>query len=147
MSDMMKTYMLANCQFTWNGIDMSSGAGSDSVFVATRTYDLVTTSGNARGDNANSKNINKHGTIEFTLMKNSTVNGLLEAAYQAQELIQEDYWSNFTVLDPSDPVQVTALNCWFTKEPDTTKANEAGEVTWMFGCHQLQRIPNPLFLV
>jgi len=147
MSDMMKTYMLANCQFTWNGIDMSSGVGSDSVFVATRTHDLVTTSGNARGDNANSKNINKHGTIEFTLMKNSTVNGLLEAAYQAQELIQEDYWSNFTVLDPSDPVQVTALNCWFTKAPDTTKANEAGEVTWMFGCHRLQRIPNPLFLV
>lgn len=143
MSDMMKTYMLANCNFVWNGIDMSSGVGSDSVLTATRTHELVTTAGNARGDNANSKNINKHATIEFTLMKNSTVNGLLMAAYTAQENIQEDYWSNFTVLDPSDPIQMTAINCWFTKLPDMTKSNEAGEITWVFGCHQLELIPTP----
>lgn len=143
MSEMLKTYMLANCQFTWNGISMSNGVGSGSVLTATRTNDLITTAGNARGDTANSKNINKQGTIEFTLMKNSTVNGLLMAAYIAQQELQEDYWSNFTVIDPSDPVQMTAINCWFVKLPDMEKANEAGEVTWRFGCHQLELFPTP----
>jgi hypothetical protein len=76
-------------------------------------------------------------------MKNSAVNGLLMKAYVAQENIQEDYWSNFTVIDPSDPIQMTAINCWFTKLPDFSKANEAGEITWMFGCHQLELIPTP----
>jgi hypothetical protein len=143
MSDMIKTYMLATCQFVWNGIDMSSGVGSDTVLDAKRVHDLVTTKGNARGDTANSKNINKQGTIEFTLMANSAVNGLLTAAYLAQENIQEDYWSNFTVIDPSNSRQMTAINCWFVKAPDMTKAQESGEVTWSFGCHQLDFIPLP----
>ena len=55
----------------------------------------------------------------------------------------EDYFFNFTVVDPGDPIQLTAINCWIMKIPDHSKANEAGEVTWNFACDQLELIPVP----
>lgn len=143
---LLKTYSLADCQFAWNGIDMNSGVGPDSVLTVSRDFDAITTSSNAAGDNANTRNVNKKGTIEFTLMKNSDVNRLLMTDAVAFENAAggDEYFFNFTVVDPSDPTQLTAINCWIVKIPDHSKANEAGEVTWSFGCDQLEFIPNPL---
>lgn len=140
---LVKTYSLANCQFAWNGLDMNSGVGADSVLTATREFDEITTSSNSAGDNANTRNHNKLGNIEFSLMQNSEVHGLLMAKAVAVENAVEDYYFNFTVIDPSSHVQMTARNCWVKKKPDFVRGNDASEVTWMFGCDALEFIPVP----
>ena len=141
MAELLKEYALVNCDFTMNGISMNSGVGADAVFTATREFDMITTESNATGDNANSRNVNKLGTIEFTLMKNSTVNAQLLASYLAQEEGGVPFYPSFSVRDPSDPLACTAVQCWFVKQPDISKGNAAGEQTWMFKSHALQLIP------
>lgn len=141
MAELLKEYALANCDFTMDGISMNSGVGADAVFTATREFDMITTESNANGDNANSRNVNKLANIEFTLMKNSTVNAQLLARYLLQEEGGVPFYPSFSVKDPSDPIACVAAQCWFVKQPDLSKSNTAGEQTWTLRCHALQLVP------
>lgn len=134
---LMREYALVDCDFTMNGVSLNSGVGSSGVFTATREVAMVDTVYNARGDVNNVINSNKAGTIQFTLLKNSTVNALLLEKYLAQEEDGIIDYSTFSVRDPSDPIACVARNSWFVKQPDISKGNTSGEQTWEFKCSQL----------
>ena len=134
---LMREYALVDCEFTMDGVSLNSGVGSSGVFTASRDTNMVESVTNARGDVNNIVNESKAGTISFTLLKNSTVNGLLLDRYLQQEKSGKITYSTFSIKDPSDPIICTARNSWFVKQPDIAKGNQAGEQTWEFKCHQL----------
>lgn len=134
---LMREYALVDCEFTMDGVSLNSGVGSSSVLTASRDVAMVESTTNARGDVNNIINSNKGGLLRFTLLKNSTVNGLLLEKYLEQEKSGEISYSTFSIKDPSDPIICTARNSWFVKQPDISKGNIAGEQTWEFKCHQL----------
>ena len=139
---LMKEYALVDCDFTMDGISLNSGVGVSGVFTASREVDMVESTYNARGDVNNVINSNKSGSIKFTLLKNSTVNGLLLEKYLQQEETGIINVATFSVRDPSDPITCKARDSWFVKQPDIVKGNKAGEQLWEFRCSQLILEPN-----
>ena len=132
---LLKTYDPKNVAISWNGININSGIAPDTFLTVSRDEDSFFKTVGADGVVARTRNANRAGTIELTLMQNSEVNKLLSAAALLDEESDSDVTSVFSVSDPSDPTGIflmTAKDCWVKKIPDIEYAKEYGTRTWMF---------------
>lgn len=123
-----------------SAVNLNSGIAPDTFLTVARDEDSFTKTVGADGEVARTRNANRSGTIELTLMQNSEVNKLLMALALADEEAGGDVIGAITVYDPADPTGVflmTALNCWIKKVPDIEYAKEYGTRTWVFDCANL----------
>jgi hypothetical protein len=82
------------------------------------------------GIGTRTKNANRSGTIEITLMASSPLNDVLQAA----AILDDATGNGVGPMQIKDLKSVTSLvhaaNCWIKKLPDFERAKELGEITW-----------------
>lgn len=136
----LKTYDPKQVAITFDGININSGIAPDTFLTIARDEDAFFKTAGADGTIARTRNANRSGTIEVTLMQNSEVNKLLMAKALADENDEVDILDTISINDPSDPTGVflmTAKSCWIKKVPDIEYGKEYGTRTWMFDCADL----------
>lgn len=131
---LLKTYSPKDVEIQFDGTPINSGIGADTFLTVTRAEDAFTAYSGADGTIARTRNANKMGTIELTLMQNSEVNKALMAKAYLDELGAEII-DTISIHDPSDPTKsfmLVANKAWIRKIPDISYAKDYGTVTWTF---------------
>lgn len=133
MATVLTTYDPKEVIITWNGIDITKGIAPDTFISISRAVDAFTPTVGAEGTVARTRNANRMGNIEITLMQNSPVNNLLAAQALLDEQAGAEILSTLTISDPSGSVDfVLALQCWIKKIADADLAGDYGDRTWQF---------------
>lgn len=83
------------------------------------------------GGGARSRNPNKAGKFEFTLLAASPANAALSAIAIADELTAEGVGECLVKDRSSDGAACFAQNAWVTKHPDFERGKEVGEIPWI----------------
>lgn len=137
---LLKTYDPKAVVIAWNGVNINSGIAPDTFLTISRDEDSFFKTIGADGTAARTRNANRSGSLEITLMQNSEVNKALMASALLDEEGSADILGTISVVDPADPTGtflMTAVNCWVKKIPDIEYAKEYGTRTWMFDCANL----------
>lgn len=140
MSELYSTYDPKEVVIAWNGIPINSGIAPDTFLSIIRSEDAFTKKVGANGKVVRTRNADKTGEVEITLMQNSPVNTLLAAAAIADEEAGTDIVSTITVSDPSGSLLAMAEQAWIRKIPDQELAKEYGERTWQFDAGEIRII-------
>lgn len=136
----LKTYSPKEVVISWNGVNINSGIAPDTFITVSRDEDAFNKVVGADGTVARTRNSNRSGTIEISLMQNSDVNKALMAQALLDEAEGGEIISTLSIADPSDPTGVfltTALDCWIKKIPDMEYSGDYGTRTWAFDCADL----------
>ncbi len=89
------------------------------------------------GEGGRTKNNNNGGSLEYTCLAQSQDNDTLSAIAAADELLGTGQGALF-LKELNGTTVVHSSAAWIKKLPDTERAKEAGEVTWIFDCDDLQ---------
>lgn len=102
-----------------------TGYASDSMIMATKNEDAVTTEVGCKGDVVYSENANESGTITITLQGTSSSLPRLRSLASSRKQI------SVTVSDAndSDDISITAQKCRVVKMPDVSRGKTSGNVT------------------
>lgn len=122
----------------FNGL-LIDGYAAGTFIKVSRNEDAVTFQPSNSGGGARSRNPNKSGRFEFTLLAASPANGLLSAIALADELRGEGV-GECMVKDRSSFNSLAiceAQNAWVVKQADFERAKEVGEVTWIIESDEL----------
>ena len=104
---------------------------STGTFIkASRNEDAFTLTVSADGTGARTRNANRSGRFEFTLLGSSPSNDDLQALAVADEQDGSGVRAAM-VKDGSGTAVARAANAWVVKVPDLERAKELGEVTWI----------------
>ena len=135
---MLKTYDPKEVKIAWNGIDLSDAFAPDTFITITRMEDGFAPTAGASGTIARTRNANRMGQIDITLMQNAPANNLLAAAALLDESALAEVLSVITITDPSGSVDfVIALDAWIRKIADVELGADYGTRTWNFDCADL----------
>lgn len=108
------------------------GFAPGTFIKVSRNEDAFTFQPSNSGGGARSRNPNKSGTVEITLLNSAPSNATLSAQALADELSASGV-GEFLVKDRrTDGAQCQAQNMWIKKVPDWERAKELGETTWTF---------------
>lgn len=125
----MRSYDPTEVTLVFNSI-LIDGYGPDTFIKATRNNDTWTLQMGNSGSGARSRNPDKSGKIEFTLLASSPANGLLMAIAIADELRGEGV-GEFQVKDRATLLgKCSGENAWVVKPPDFERGKEVGTITW-----------------
>lgn len=125
----MQTYDPTNVNVSFNNA-IISGFGPGSLIKVSRNEDTWSYQPSNSGGGARSRNPNKAGKIEITLLASSPSNGVLSAFAKADELRGEGVGAFFVKDRSTEDAKCQAQNAWIVKVPDWERAKEIGEVTW-----------------
>lgn len=114
-----------------------TGAGKDTFIKASRDEDGFTKHKGVSGEGGRSKNNNNGGTVEYTCLAQSQTNDILSALAAADELLGTGTGSLFC-RELNGTTVLHSTIAWVKKHPDLERGKEAGEVTWIFDCDDLQ---------
>lgn len=131
----VKTYDPERVVLTFGSITVK-GFGPDTFVKAARTEATFTTQVGCGGDVARTRNQNKTGTVEITLMATSQSNDQLTAV----ALLDEQNGSGigaFQVKDLNSLTLCSGENAWIEKWPDMERAKETGVATWVLAIEKL----------
>lgn len=137
---LLETYDPKSVAISFNGLNINSGIAPDTFLTISRDEDAFSKVVGADGTVARTRNANRSGSIEITLMQNSEVNKALMAKALLDETSGTDIIDTVAVADPADPTGVflmVAKSCWIKKVPDIEYGKEYGTRTWMFDCADL----------
>lgn len=130
------TYDPRKVSVSFNG-QIIDGFGPDSFIKVSRDEDGWSYQPSNSGGGARSRNPNKAGSIEVTLLNKSAANAILSAFAQADELTGEGV-GEFLVKDRStEGALCSARNAWIKKIPDWERAKEVGVTTWVIGTDEV----------
>lgn len=107
------------------------GYGPDTFIKVSRNEDGWSFQPSNSGGGARSRNPNKSGRFEFTLLASSPANALLSAIAVTDELTAEGVGECFVKDRSSDGASCFAQNAWVVKHPDYERMKEVGTVTWI----------------
>ncbi len=130
------TYDPALHLFSFAG-NILTGAGKDKFIKASRDEDSFTKHKGVAGEGGRSKNNNRGGTVEFTVLAQSQTNDILSAILAGDELLGTGVGALF-LKELNGTTVLAASNAWLKRVPDTERGKEAGEVTWMWDCDDLE---------
>lgn len=133
----MRSYDPTEVTIVYNGqvIDMFA-AGT--FIKVTRNNDTWTLQMGNSGSGARSRNPDKSGTIEFTLLAASPSNGFLSANATQDELLGTGV-GEFQAKDRGTlAAKTSAQNCWVKKPADWERGKEVGEITWTLESDNVQ---------
>jgi hypothetical protein len=126
----MRSYDPTEVTVSFNGVTID-GFGPDTFVKASRNEDGWSLQVGNSGSGARSRNPNRSGTVEFTLLSSSPANALLQAIAIVDELSGAGV-GECVVKDRNTLLsKVTAQNAWVKKIPDLERAKENGNITWM----------------
>lgn len=131
----VKTYDPERVVVTFGSLTIK-GFGPDTFVKATRLEDTFTTQTGCGGDVARSRNQNKTGEVELTLMATSDSNNALSAVAK----LDEDSGTGigpFMVKDLNSLTLCSGENAWVKKWPDMERAKESGVATWILSVEKL----------
>jgi len=139
MAELLTTYDPKDVRISWNTIDISKGLAPDTFITVSRSEDGFAPTVGADGTVARTRNANKMGTVEITLMQNSPVNNAIAALALLDENVGVDEISNITITDPSGSIDfVLATKCWVRKIADAELGADYGTRTWAFDSAELK---------
>lgn len=114
-----------------------TGAGMDQFIKVTRDEDSFTKHKGVSGEGGRSKNNNRGGSLEFTVLAQSQVNDILSAMLAGDELLGTGVGAVF-LKELNGTTVVSGENGWLKRVPDLTRAKVAGEVTWIIDVDDLE---------
>ncbi len=136
MANVLTTYDPKEVKIVWNGIDLSDAIAPDSFITVTRMEDGFAPTVGSSGTVVRTRNANKMGQIDITLLQNAPENNALAAAALLDE--QTDVYSVIAITDPSGSADfVLATDAWIRKIADIDLGSEYGSRTWNFDCAEL----------
>jgi hypothetical protein len=139
MATILTTYDPKEVKIAWNGIDLSDALAPDTFINISRTEDSFAPTVGASGTGVRTRNANKMGQIDLTLMQNAPANNLLSAAALADEQAGAEVLSVITITDPSGSADfVIATDAYIRKVADVELGADYGTRTWNFDCMELQ---------
>lgn len=138
MAEILKTYSPKDVKIAWNGIDLSAGLAPDTFISISRMEDAFAPTVGASGTVVRTRNANRMGTVDITLMQNSPANNLLAAQAVLDEKTGADIYAIITVTDPSGSLDlVLATDAWIRKVADVEGSADYGTRMWGFDCAEL----------
>lgn len=137
------TYDPAKHIVTFAG-NLLTGAGKDKFIKLSRDEDSFMKHKGVAGEGGRSKNNNTGGTVEYTVLAQSQTNDILSAILAGDELLGTGVGSLF-IKELNGTTVAQATLAWIKRVPDTERAKEAGEVTWIWDCDDLQIFNGGLF--
>lgn len=124
------TYDPTEVNVIFNGAIIDGYAPGTFIKVS-RNEDVFSFQPSNSGGGARSRNPNRSGRIEVTLLAASPANASLSAFADADEATGQGV-GEFLVQDLSTAAaECQAQNAWIVKRPDWERAKETGEVTWI----------------
>lgn len=132
----IRTYDPAKHLISFAG-NLLGSPGKDTFIKASRNEDGFMLQKGVAGEGTRTRNNNKSGTVEYTCLASSQTNDILSAIAAADELAGTGVGTLF-MKESNGTSVLHALNAWIKKLPDTERAKEAGEVTWLFECDSLE---------
>lgn len=127
----MPTYDPKDVIVSFGGVTLE-GFGEDSIIKVTRNEDLFSIKVGADGQGARTRNANKSGRAELTLLNSSDSHKYLSDQIAIDELAGEGV-GVFAVDDiNSGKSSCHAAAAWIVRHPDWERSKEMGETTWIF---------------
>lgn len=132
------TYDPALVVVTWGELRLEGFTDGTAIKVE-RAEDRYSTKVGLDGEGARTRNNNRSGTVEVTLLQTSLTNGELSTKAQLDD--------DSAIPLPPQPLTVKdlngfslhhAANAWIQKTPASEYAKEAGDRTWVFGTASLR---------
>ena len=130
------TYDPTEQEVVFNGIPLDGFAPGTFIKVM-RNEDGWSFQPSNSGGGARSRNPNRSGRFEFTLLAASPSNGFLSAFALADERTGEGVGEVMVKDRSSTNAYCLAQNGWIVKYPDWERAKEMGEVTWVIECDDI----------
>lgn len=126
----MKSYDPTKVSVIFNGTTIT-GFGPDTFVKVMRNEDGWSLQMGNSGSGARSRNPNKSGRCEVTLLTSDPSNALLMAFADTDELSGQGV-GELLIKDRATALAVcSAQNAWVVKIPDWERAKEVGAVTWI----------------
>ena len=133
----MQSYDPAKQTVVFNNITIE-GYGPGTFIKASRDEETWSYQpSNSPGQGARSRNPNKAGKFEFTLIASAAANAALSAIAVADELRGTGVGNCFVKDRSSDGAFCKAQNAWIIKPPDYERQKELGEITWVIQAQEL----------
>lgn len=133
-----KLYDPAKHVVTW-GPYLISGFGQGTFIKGARDEQAMQKKVGVDGEVVRSRNKNRGGTVEITLLQSSASNDIFSSAAQADELTGTGVFP-LLVQDLLGTTVMFAQNAWLQKPADNERAKEAGENTWILDCDKLDML-------
>lgn len=110
----------------------------DTFISAKRDEDAYSKQVGAKGETTRTRNANKGGSIEITLMQQSPSNDVLSALAVLDELSGTGVGEAQVTDATTTATLAHAQNAWVKKIADLDRAKEAGTVSWIIDCDNLE---------
>jgi hypothetical protein len=118
------------------GIPISDFA-PDTFITVERDEDNFTKQTGASGEVVRTRNNNRGGKVTFVLMAHSIQNDLLSAVAALDELSALGV-APFFLKELNGTSTAAAESAWIQKTPNMERAKEAGTVSWVLDCAELE---------
>ncbi len=127
---------------SWGGVPFT-GYAEDTFVTVSRNTDNTTASVGADGSVGITKNADKTGTIEVTLMQTSETHRILSAIQLTQDQTDQLYRANMTVTDPSGGFIAKMFNVHIQTPPEVSLGSDQNPKTWTFYAERIDYVDVP----
>ena len=138
-----KTYSFQDCEFSLVGpggaISLKDGASEEGIKIA-MLDDKDNMLIGANGSGMHSLHAGKSGTVEVSLLRNSTTNSLLSVMYNLQQTSSTLWGQNVMVVVTSTGDAITCTGGAFKKQPDISYGKDGGMYTWTFNFIEINEV-------
>ena len=138
----VKTYDLDQVGFSFAGVPISGGYGEGSSILIKRNAPLYLFKVGRAGDVVRSRNNDKTGTVELTLLQAEAANSTLNTIR-----LNDEYAANgagigaFLCRDRSNGDEYYAAEAWIHELPETEFGQETTDRKWVLICANLEFHP------
>jgi len=140
MASRATPYSADACSCSVNGLEISSGRGSDEFIRFEQQEQDYTYKAGIDGEGCFSQSNNRYTIATLTMMQTSAGNAVLSALVKAGNLVAGGSMGPFYFEDRLGNTKVISSAAVLLKMPDEVFGRESGEVTWEIGLHQPERI-------
>lgn len=119
------------------GTVMVSGYASGSMVTIERAEDAFSMVVGAQGDTTRVRNRNRNGAVTVRLQAASPINDALSTYAALDESVGLGV-APIQVIDLNGTSVATSAFAWIRKLPSLDKGADAGDVEWVFDCHELE---------
>lgn len=142
----MATYSFQDVQASIVGpgaafsVGAGSGVASEGITIDSAEKKNTMTVG-SDGEVMHALHADKSGTLTIRLLKTSSQNALLQAAYDAQTMSSALHGKNIiTVTNSASGDVTTCRDCAFSRKPQITYDSDGAKIEWVFNVGKIDSI-------
>lgn len=136
MAQTLRDFVPESVSINWGTLTLR-GFAADTFVTVARSVANTTAQVGADGSVGITKNADRTGTIEVTLMQNSESHRFLSAIQAAQDADDELYRAGMTISDPSGGMICKMFNVHIQTPPEVSLGGDQNPKTWMFYAEQI----------